>query len=198
MENASKALLMAASILVGLIILSLGIYLVNTFKSFSRNYNDSLELQKIEQFDAEFTSLAIRKNVSIHEIMTLTNYAKEFNTLNNIKKGQDQYISVIIKFNNKGKEFDLTDEADCESKSGYKDYNMFIGDLLDGSYVYKLYVNSVEKEGQYQYDYIKIADNKYKKKYYNCYTCTYYEDNPQTGRTEKIVFEFQKEYEEER
>lgn len=198
MENASKALLMSASILIGLIVLSLGIYLVNTFKSFSQDYNDSMEIQRMEQFNAQFTAFSTRSNVSIHEIMTLTNYAKEFNSLNNLKEGDSQYISVIINCG-KNKEFNLTNEEQYP-KTGtikFNSYNLFINALLDGTYIYRLYGNGSDLEkfndnkGQYQYDYDETTK---KKIYYNCYTCTNYEVNPQTGRVESITFEFQKSY----
>ena len=198
MENASKALLMSASILIGLIVLSLGIYLVNTFKSFSQDYNDSMEIQSMEQFNAQFTAFSTRSNISIHEIMTLTNYAKEFNSLNNLKEGDSQYISVIINCG-KNKEFNLTNEEQYP-KTGtikFNSYNLFINALLDGTYIYRLYGNGIELEkfndnkGQYQYDYDETTK---KKIYYNCYTCTNYEVNTQKGRVESITFEFQKSY----
>lgn len=192
MENASKALLMTASILIGLIILSLGVYLVNTFKSFSQDYNDSLEIQRMQQFNAQFTAFSTRSNISIHEIMTLTNYAKEFNNTNNIESTNNQYIKVYIKFNEKGKKFNLTNESTYPNNGEYyKKPNKFISALLDGTYVYNLYGNEVEKEGQYQYDYNETTK---KKTYYNCYECTGYEVNPETGRVESITFEFQKIY----
>lgn len=192
MENASKALLMTASILIGLIILSLGVYLVNTFKSFSQDYNDSLEIQRMQQFNAQFTAFSTRSNISIHEIMTLTNYAKEFNSTNNIEPTNNQYIKVYIKFNEKGKKFNLTNESTYPNNGEYyKKPNKFISALLDGTYVYNLYGNEVEKEGQYQYDYNETTK---KKTYYNCYECTGYEVNPETGRVESITFEFQKIY----
>ena len=99
MENASKALLMAASILIGLIILSLGVYLVNTFKSFSQDYNDSMEIQRMEQFNAQFTAFSTRNNVSIHEIMTLANYATYFTSWTYLKMSLNSVIyATIISF----------------------------------------------------------------------------------------------------
>lgn len=192
MENASKALLMAVSILIGLIILSLGVYLVNTFKSFSQDYNESLEIQRMQQFNAQFTAFSTRSNVSIHEIMTLANYAKEFNSTNNIEPTNNQYIKVYIKFNEKGKTFNLTNESTYPNNGEYyKNPNKFISALLDGTYVYSLYGDEVEKEGQYQYDYNETTK---KKTYYNCYECTGYEVNSETGRVESITFEFKKIY----
>lgn len=205
MENASKALLMAASILIGLIVLSLGVYLVNTFKSFSQDYNDSMEIQRMEQFNAQFTAFSTRSNVSIHEIMTLANYAKEFNSTNNIEPTNNQYIKVHIKFNEKGKQFNLTNESTYPNNGEYyKNPNKFISALLDGTYVYELYGNGRELEpftnvedenkGQYQYDYDETTK---KKVYYNCYKCIGYEVNSQTGRVESITFEFKKIYTEQ-
>lgn len=190
MENASKALLMAASILIGLIVLSLGVYLVNTFKSFSQDYNESLEIQRMQQFNAQFTAFSTRSNVSIHEIMTLANYAKEFNSTNNIEPTNNQYINVNIKFKNKPK-IDITNESIYPTEEYKKNPNKFISALLDGTYVYNLYGDEVEKEGQYQYDYNETTK---KKTYYNCYECTDYEVNPETGRVESITFEFKKSY----
>lgn len=200
MENASKALLMSASILIGIIVLSLGVYLVNTFKSFSQGYNDSMEIQRMEQFNAQFTAFSTRNNVSIHEIMTLANYAKEFNTINNIEKTNNQYIKVKIKLKNG--EFNLSDEENYPKRgeNGFSSYDLFINALLDGTYIYKLYGNELvefedgtENKGQYQYDY---DGNTQKKIYYNCYKCSEngYKVNPQTGRVESITFEFQKSY----
>lgn len=196
MENASKALLMAASILIGLIILSLGVYLVNTFRSFSQNYNDSMEIQRMSQFNAQFTAFSTRSNVSPHEIVTLTNYAKEFNTINNLSSDDNQYINVFIKINNQT--INLTDiEKEVNKISGYKNNpDKFISDLLDGTYVYNLFgkdENRVEKAGQYEYDY-EVKENKRYKVYYNCYNCTGYEVNAETGRVEYITFEFTKTY----
>ena len=43
MENASKALIMAASVLLGLMIISVGVALFNTFSEFSRDTLDKVE-----------------------------------------------------------------------------------------------------------------------------------------------------------
>lgn len=200
MENASKALLIAASIMIGLIILSLGIYLVNTFKSFSQDYNDSMEIQRMQQFNAQFTAFSTRSNVSIHEIMTLANCAKEFNSINNLNEGDSQYINVIIDCG-KNKIFNLSNQNKYPKTGSIKfdSYDLFANALLDGTYIYKLYGNGrdlvpfrdEENKGQYQYDYDGITK---KKTYYNCYKCTDYNVNSQTDRVESITFEFQRSY----
>ena len=193
MENASKALSMTASILIGLIILSFGIYLVNTFKNFSQDYNESLEIQRMQQFNAEFSAFSTRKNVSIHEIVTLTNFAKEFNEVNQIQPGENQFINVNIIYKDKSKSFNLSNENNFP-KSGsirYDNYDLFINSLLDGTYIKSLYGNSTIEDGRYKYDY---DENNKKKIYYNCYECKGYTINDETGRVETITFEFIQEY----
>lgn len=46
MENASRALLMAATVLISVMVISLGTYLFATFGSYSKNINEKLSLKK--------------------------------------------------------------------------------------------------------------------------------------------------------
>lgn len=203
MENASKALLMTASILVGIIILSLGVYLVNSFRNFSQTYRDNIETQKIKQFNAQFTAISGRNNISIHEIITLRNFAKEFNDINSLDSTDSQYIHIIIDFG-KRKEFDLSDKTSYPKTGNikYENQDEFINELLDGTYIYKLYGNgrelepfenseSGENRGQFQYEYNKEDKSKI---YYNCYESSInnYSINPTSGRVEKIEFKYNK------
>ena len=187
MENASKALLMTASMLIGVVLLSIGVYLVNSYKNFSKTYSESMEAQRLEQFNSEFTALSTRNNVSMHEILTLTNYANEFNFINDLETTDNQFIKVNIKT----KAINLTD-LDRELKSKIPTYrnnsDKFISDLLDGTYITSVY--SDIKDGRYQYNYNE--DTK-EKTYYNCYECTEYDVNANTGRVESITFTYQKE-----
>ena len=54
MENASKALIMAASILLGVMIISVGVALFNSFVGFSSDITNEIEKKKIEQFNLQF------------------------------------------------------------------------------------------------------------------------------------------------
>ena len=55
MENASKALLMAASVLVGILILSLIAYLYTVFGDYSSLIQARLEEKNITEFNTKFT-----------------------------------------------------------------------------------------------------------------------------------------------
>lgn len=102
MENASKALLMAAGVLIGVIIMSLAVYLFVSFGSDSAQINKQIEEQQIEQFNSQFTSYE-GKECTIYDVITLANLASDNNNYyeykrrnkNNSKLGKDNYIIVI-------------------------------------------------------------------------------------------------------
>lgn len=197
-NNASKALLMAAGVLIGIIMLSLGVYLVTSMRNFSKNYNENLEQQQLAQFNSKFTVFQNRENISIHEIITLVNIAEEFNKTNNIEANNRQHINIYVDFS-KGKPINLTDTSTYPKTTKYRNNpNQFINDLLDGIYIYSIYGNTVEKEGQFQYEYIEDSNTKKKyKKYYNCFQYVDCYINPETGRIEYISFKFLPNHQEE-
>lgn len=95
MENASKALLMAASVLIGILILSLAVYLFVSFGSTSAEMHQQIETQQIAQFNSQFTSYEV-KNCTIYDIVTVANLATENNIYYELPNNQpnNYYISV--------------------------------------------------------------------------------------------------------
>ena len=79
MENASKALLMAGGVLIGLMILSLAIYLFVSFGADSRKIQAQIDANKLTQFNAQFTIYDNRNDITIYDIITVANIAKENN-----------------------------------------------------------------------------------------------------------------------
>lgn len=92
MENASKALLMAGGVLIGILILSLAAYLFVDFGSTSAEIHRQNEEKQITEFNSKFTSYegyyTIDEHhnktwhITIYDIITLAGYAKENNTYN--------------------------------------------------------------------------------------------------------------------
>ena len=88
MENASKALLMAGGVLIGILILSLAAYLFVDFGSTSAEIHRQNEEKQITEFNSKFTSYEGYKDkdgnwqITIYDIITLAEYAKENNTYN--------------------------------------------------------------------------------------------------------------------
>ena len=92
MENASKALIMATSVLLGLMIISVGVALFNTFSEFSRDTLSKVEEKNIAEFNNNYIkyygNITTEKNgkeiskpieVTAHDIVSVANLAKQNN-----------------------------------------------------------------------------------------------------------------------
>lgn len=78
MENASKALLIAGGILVAMLILSIGIYLFNNYRDVGITYEKTLSAAEIEKFNSNFTKFEGRNDITIQEIVSVVNFAKQY------------------------------------------------------------------------------------------------------------------------
>lgn len=112
MENASKALVIAAGVLIGVLIISLAVYLFVDFGSTSAEINAKNAEKQINQFNSKFTSYS-DKELTIYDIITVVNYAKENNkyydgleeyqitvmlgTNDNLTNRDEQYLNELIR-----------------------------------------------------------------------------------------------------
>lgn len=104
MENASKALIMAGGVLIGILILSLAAYLFVDLGSTSTEINAKNAQKQITEFNSKFTSYEGYYTVdehgnkiwqiTIYDIITLVGYAKENNKY--YEEVNDEEIKVII------------------------------------------------------------------------------------------------------
>lgn len=100
MENASKALIMAGGVLIGILIISLAVYLFTDFGSTSAQINAQNSQKQITEFNSKFTAYEGYKDkdgnwkITIYDIITLAGYAKENNEY--YKDVEDEQISVKI------------------------------------------------------------------------------------------------------
>lgn len=87
MENASRALLMAGGILLGILILSLMVTLFASSSSLSKTYDQSKQSETIQKFNTNFTQY-VGHDLTIHQVLTIYNFAKQngFKDDNNIEK----------------------------------------------------------------------------------------------------------------
>lgn len=156
MENASKALIMAASVLLGIMIISVGVTLFNSFGGFSRDITSEVERRQIEEFNIQFlkyygetTEYNQEKNryekqkikVTTHDIVTLANLAKKNNTENQIETqtGKNQNSSYIqIELIKKYKNLEKLNEE--QLANFIKENNMKNNDLETRYY----YISNVE------------------------------------------------------
>lgn len=78
MENASKALLMAAGVLIGMLVLTLALFLYSDFSSSISRVQSEREQAQDNQFNTQFTKY-IGTDVTIYDIISVINLAKSNN-----------------------------------------------------------------------------------------------------------------------
>lgn len=120
MENASRALLMAGGILLGILILSLMVTLFASSSSLSKIYDESKQSEAIQRFNANFTQY-IGKDLTIHEVVTICNFA-DINGVRVIGGKTNQNIKDIVAL--------YTDEESTIQK-----YTLKINNYSDEGYI---------------------------------------------------------------
>ena len=116
MENATNALLMAGAVLIGIMILSAGVYLFVQFSNTSSQISAQLSETQISQFNSQFTKFEGKSDITAHDIVSISNLAKQNNEEyyeNSGRRTDPYYIEVILKnsgsFNST--EFEKKDET---------------------------------------------------------------------------------------
>lgn len=128
MENASKALIMIAEVLVGIMIVSIGVYLFSEMGKYSANTTKQIEDTQIAQFNEQFLQYTGMTTLyddagmpyqgpvpcTIHDIVGLANLAKQTNIDNGFSDLEDPpetstsdnnaYIQITLKSSVTGKE----------------------------------------------------------------------------------------------
>ena len=94
MENASKALLMAAGVLIGVLILSLAVYLFVTFGATSAELHKQNEENQVAQFNSQFTQYEGKEDVTIYDVITVANLAKENNKFYELSESGNREIKT--------------------------------------------------------------------------------------------------------
>ena len=97
MENASRALMMAAGVLIGLMILSLAVYLITSFGSASAEAHRTNEQNRINEFNTQFTQYEGRQDITIHDIVTVVNLARSNNETYELESQTDSNYYIKVK-----------------------------------------------------------------------------------------------------
>ncbi len=106
MENASKALIMAGEILLGVMIISIGVYLFNTIADYSASTTAQITEAQIAKFNAQFLEYYEKEDCTIHDIVSIANLANQnnlnygFDGVQNYNEESSYYIQVDIKKEN--------------------------------------------------------------------------------------------------
>lgn len=79
MENASKALIMAAEIMLGIILISIFVLMYAAWSRFSSNINNNIQDTRINEFNSKFIIYDNRTDLTAHDVVTVASMANEYN-----------------------------------------------------------------------------------------------------------------------
>lgn len=82
MENASQALIIAGTILIAMIVLGVGVYLISNYSQIDKSYHEKSVVEEIRKFNTNFTKFVGRTDVTAQEIITLKNFAQNYDSNN--------------------------------------------------------------------------------------------------------------------
>lgn len=120
MENAARALTMAAGVLIGIMIISIAVYLFTSLGNTSSEIYSKVEQTKIDKFNSQFLKYYRLDTCTAHDIVSIANLAKNSNEYYELEEGSelDYYVNVIVKdyIDNNGSEkteekFEKLDDA---------------------------------------------------------------------------------------
>ena len=94
MENASKALLMAAGVLMGVLILSLAVYLFANFRATADEATKLMYEEELAQFNNFYLSYDGKTDLTYYDVWNVVNKAKENNKKE--QEGNNYYVEVYL------------------------------------------------------------------------------------------------------
>ncbi len=98
MENATNALLMAGGVLIGVLILTLAVYLYMSFGAEARENYELMERQQIVRFNAQFTKYVGIKDLTVYDVASVIAAARKNNSYYLDESITDSY-KVTVKIN---------------------------------------------------------------------------------------------------
>lgn len=142
MENASKALLMAAGVLIGVLILTLAVYLFATFGATSAELHKQQATDRLNQFNSQFTSYEGKEGLTIYDAITVANLATENNKYYDIQTKNlpsnallpdesDYYVSVFLENTNIA--YGTENDASKEKENDEKNNQLIQNEIIDNN-----------------------------------------------------------------
>lgn len=124
MENASNALLISGGILIAMLIIAIGVVIFSNYGELGTTYDQTLQVTEIQKFNANFLKFEEKTDISIQEIVTLANFAKQYKE----QTGTD--IKVILQ----GKGNLVEKEEITELIKEYSNQKFKCGSITDQNY----------------------------------------------------------------
>ena len=161
MENAARALTMAAGVLIGIMIISIAVYLFTSLGNTSSEIYSKVEQTKIDKFNSQFLKYYRLDTCTAHDIVSIANLAKNSNEYYELEEGSgyNYYVNVIVE--------------DYIDNNGSATTELNFEKLDDAKYTEFIENNSTNEEK---------SEIKY-------FTCTNISQSNITGRVYQITFE---------
>ncbi len=96
MENASKALWLAAEMLLGVMILMVVVVSFTAVQDFSSEIDGNIQSKMVAEFNSKFEPYNNRNNLTPQDVVTLVNLVKDYNSK------EDRYKEITIVFEGGG------------------------------------------------------------------------------------------------
>lgn len=124
MENASKALLIAAEVLIAMLVVSMFTILFSTVADYSEKYAITKESQEIEAFNTQFTNYTKEEEITAQDVVSVINLAKYYNAKGfNITASANGNVNIDTKSNDENVHRFMEEHTDVtNSKNIYVDF----------------------------------------------------------------------------
>ena len=123
MENAVQALLIAAGVLIGIVILSLGVSLYTSLNGFVESTEQEITSKEIQKFNEQFVRYININGITIQDVVTAANSALENNRNYDLTEQTNNNFYVTVKLNGTALEGNIdTGAAELLQKNLEKQY----------------------------------------------------------------------------
>ena len=140
MENATKALIIAAGVLIGMMIIALAVFLVDSLSVYIEDTQEQMKANALTQFNIQFTQYINYKtdgtkefDLTIQDVVTAANIAYENNKAYELTEPGEATMYVEVKLNGTSIEKDINQNNRISPILGNnmdKKYKCTINDII--------------------------------------------------------------------
>lgn len=120
MENATKALLIAGGVLLGVLIVSLGVYLYYALGGYITGTQERMEANAKHKFNTQFLKYIDSTELTIQDVITVANLANQNNMEHGLTapdEGFSYYVTVNANLNGNGMQRNIEQDVTTDSES---------------------------------------------------------------------------------
>ena len=119
MENASKALMMAGGVLIGIMVLSFMVFMLRKGGSMSAEYDSQISDNELAKFNSQF-EFYDKDNNTFFDIITVSNLAYDINKINGWDENNCVKVQIVIGEGNQRGTYAIIPDENLEKNYFYK------------------------------------------------------------------------------